>query len=149
MGDRLMIIGLPGSGKSTISDLVEGAPSDHRHREDCFYRTRSFEVPGGYIENHWMHSIVIMLSQNQASGVLLLIDGASGETLYSSGFARAFNEPCLGVLTKCDQLDEGERERGLSRLADAGVDAALCLSTTTGEGVDELLDWVRSVAPNE
>ena len=74
MGDRLMIIGLPGSGKSTISDLVEGEPSDHQHREDCLYRSRSFEVPGSYIENHWMHSIVIMLSQNQASGVLLLID---------------------------------------------------------------------------
>ena len=149
MGDRLMIIGLPGSGKSTVSDLVEGGASDHRHREDCLYRTRSFEVPGSYIENHWMHSIVIMLSQNQASGVLLLIDGASGETLYSSGFARAFNEPCLGVLTKCDQLSEGERERGLAKLVDAGVDAALCLSATTGEGVNELLDWVRNVAPNE
>lgn len=149
MGDRLMIIGLPGSGKSTISDLVEGEASDHRHREDCFYRARSFEVPGSYVENHWMGSILIMLSQNQAFAVLLLIDGARGETLYSTGFARAFNEPCLGVLTKCDLLGKDERERGLAKLADAGVDAALCLSTITGEGVNELLDWVRSIAPNE
>lgn len=149
MGGRLMIIGLPGSGKSAVSDLVEGTASDHRHREDCFYRTHSFEVPGSYIENHWMHSVVIMLSQNQAFGVLLLIDGASGETLYSSGFARAFNEPCLGVLTKCDQLGEEERKRGLAKLVDAGTDAVLCLSTTTGEGVNELLDWVRNITPNE
>ena len=55
----------------------------------------------------------------------------------------------MGVLTKCDRLSEEEREQGLARLVDAGVDMALCLSTTTGEGVNELLDWVRNVAPNE
>lgn len=147
MDGRLMIIGLCGAGKSTISDLVEGEASDHRHREDCYYRTRCFEVPGSYIENHWMHSILITLSQNQASAMLLMIDGATGETLYSSGFARAFNESCLGVLTKCDLLGEKERADGLAKLADAGVDRALCVSTVTGEGVDELLDWVRQNVP--
>ncbi len=147
MEDRLMIIGLVGAGKSTISDLVEGEASDHRHREDCFYRTSCFEVPGSYIENQWMHSILIMLSQNQASAVLLLIDGATGQTLYNSGFARAFNEPCLGVLTKCDLLEESQRERGCALLAEAGCDEVLCVSAETGEGLDALMTWVRANVP--
>ena len=142
-----MIIGLRGAGKSTISDLVEGEPSDHRHREDCCYRTCSFEVPGSYIENQWMHSILIMLSQNQAAAVLLMIDGTTGQTLYNSGFARAFNEPCLGVLTKCDLLGEAERQCGLALLEEAGCDEALCVSARTGEGIAQLLDWVRENVP--
>ncbi len=142
-----MIVGLAGAGKSTISDLVEGEQSSHQHREDCFYRTCCFEVPGSYVENQWMHSILIMLSQNQASAVLLLIDGATGQTLYNSGFARAFNEPCLGVLTKCDLLDEAQRARGLALLADAGCDETLCVSRETGEGLEALMNWVRTRVP--
>ncbi len=142
-----MIVGLAGAGKSTISDLVEGEQSSHQHREDCFYRTCCFEVPGSYVENQWMHSILIMLSQNQASAVLLLIDGATGRTLYNSGFARAFNEPCLGVLTKCDLLDEAQRARGLALLADAGCDETLCVSRETGEGLEALMNWVRTRVP--
>lgn len=142
-----MIVGLAGAGKSTISDLVEGEQSSHQHREDCFYRTCCFEVPGSYVENQWMHSILIMLSQNQASAVLLLIDGVTGQTLYNSGFARAFNEPCLGVLTKCDLLDEAQRARGLALLADAGCDETLCVSRETGEGLEALMSWVRTRVP--
>ncbi len=142
-----MIVGLAGAGKSTISDLVEGEQSSHQHREDCFYRTCCFEVPGSYVENQWMHSILIMLSQNQASAVLLLIDGVTGQTLYNSGFARAFNEPCLGVLTKCDLLDEAQRARGLALLADAGCDETLCVSRETGEGLEALMNWVRTRVP--
>lgn len=140
---RLMVIGLDGSGKSTLADLVEGAESNHAHREDCFYRTRCFEVPGRYIENHWMHSIIIMLAQNQASALLMLLDGQTGETFYSSGYARAFTCPCLGVLTKAPLEDEA-RAAGVAKLEAAGCTEVLCVSTETGEGTEELLEWVAA-----
>lgn len=68
---RVMLIGLDGSGKSTLADLVEGGESNHAHREDCYYRERCFEVPGRYIENHWMHGIILTLAQNQAARVVV------------------------------------------------------------------------------
>lgn len=140
---RLMVIGLDGSGKSTLADLVEGGESNHAHREDCYYRERCFEVPGRYIENHWMHSIIIMLAQNQASAMLMLLDGSTCESFYSSGYARAFTCPCLGVLTKAP-ADADARAKGIAKLAAAGCTEFLCVSTKTGEGVGELLDWVAA-----
>ena len=147
MDKRVMIVGLDGAGKSTLADAIEGAPSDHRHREDCFYRERCFETPGRYVENHWMHNALIMLAQNQACGMVLLIDGETGESLFSSGYARAVTVPCLGVLTKCERLDGEAREAGLAKLRDAGCGEAICLSTATGEGMQELLDWADRCLP--
>lgn len=144
---RLMVAGLDGSGKSTVADLVEGQTSNHAHREDCLYRDRSFEVPGRYMENHWMHNIVLMLACNQAAAALFLQDGTASESVYSAGYARALALPCLGVLTKCGGLDEAARARGLDFLAQAGCRETLCLATETGEGVPELLEWVRSHVP--
>ena len=145
-GGRVMLVGLDGCGKSTLADVVEGAPSDHRHREDCYYRDLTLEVPGRYVENHWMHNIVIMLAQNQASALCLLVDAATLETYYSSGFAKATTVPSVGLLTKCDQVSEEARERGLAALLDAGVGEAWCLSTATGEGLERFSEWAASVA---
>lgn len=99
-----MLAGLRRSGKSTLADIVEGEVSDHRHREDCYFRTRTFEVPGGYVENHWMAKEIIMLGHNQACSMALLLDGTTLESLYSAGYARAFSIPTLGVVTKCEGL---------------------------------------------
>lgn len=137
-----MVVGLDGAGKSTVADLIEGEPSDHRHREDLYYRSRVLEVPGRYIENHWMHNTILMLAQNQAAAALFLIDGDTLESFYSSGYARAFTIPCLGVLTKCAHLTPEERARGMERLVDAGCSEALVVSTETGQGVRELLAWI-------
>lgn len=65
-----MLAGLRRSGKSTLADIVEGEVSDHRHREDCYFRTRTFEVPGGYVENHWMAKEIIMLDDPETLAYL-------------------------------------------------------------------------------
>lgn len=144
---RIMVVGLDGAGKSTVADLIEGAASDHRHREDCLYRSRCFEVPGRYVESAWMRNIVIMLGQNQASAAVLLLDGATLESRYSSGYARAFSVSTLGILTKASALSEDERRLGVRLLADAGCEDAIPLDARTGDGAAELMSWVAAVDP--
>lgn len=143
MARRVMVVGRDGAGKSTLADLLEGEASDHRHREDLLYRGTCLEVPGRYVENHWMHSIILMLAHNQASAVLFLIDGTTLESFYSSGYARAFTAPCLGVLTKCADLSGERRAQGMGLLDAMGCRERLAVDTATGEGVSELLAWVR------
>lgn len=145
---RVMVIGLEGSGKSELSDLIEGEVLDRVHREDCCYRKQSFLVPGRYIENNWMHSIVLMLAQNQASAMVLLIDGKTLESRYSSGYVRAFTVPCLGVLTNVSGLSERARTQGLAMLKAAGCKETLCVSTDTGEGIEAFMRWVNVYLPN-
>ena len=142
MSDRFVFIGLDGSGKSTLADMVEGCSSDHRHREDCYYRPQTLEIPGHYVENHWMHNVILMLLHNQACAFVLLLDGTTRLSYYSSGFAKATRKPGLAVVTKCDVLDEAQREEARMRLADGGCHELLFLSTKTGEGVREFKQWV-------
>lgn len=90
-----------------------------------------------------MHGIILTLAQNQASSMLMLLDGSTCESLYSSGYARAFTRPCLGVLTKAP-ADAEARAKGVAKLKAAGCTEIRCVSTETGEGVGELLDWVAA-----
>ena len=143
-----MLVGLKRTGKSTLADLIEGEVSDHRHREDCYFRTRTFEVPGGYVENHWMAKEVIMLGHNQACSQALLLDGSTLESLYSAGYARAFTIPTLGVITKCEGLGEEERQAGVQKLTEVGCREILCLSAKTGEGIDSYVRWVWGTLPD-
>ena len=78
--------------------------------------------PGRYIENHWMHSIIIMLAQNQASAMLMLLDGSTCESFYSSGYARAFTCPCWEssprlpqTPTRARRASPSSRRRGARR----------------------------------
>ena len=142
MSGRFAFIGLDGSGKSTLADLVEGCSSDHKHREDCYYRPHTLEIPGHYVENHWMHNVILMLLHNQACAFVLLLDGTTRLSYYSSGFAKATRKPSLAVVTKCDVLDEAQREEARMLLADTGCHELLFLSTRTGEGICEFKQWV-------
>lgn len=138
---RLLLLGLDGSGKSTLADRVEGEVTDRRHREDCYYRRYTLEIPGAYVENHWMHSIIIMLAQNQASSMALLLDGITQTSYYSSGYVRAFTIPSLGVLTKAGGLTPEQRGDGLRKLEEAGCSEVIALDTVTGEGLEAFDEW--------
>lgn len=143
---RLMIVGLDGSGKSSIADLVEGVKTTHQPRQDLYYRSKCFEVPGSYIENHWLNNIMLMLAYNQATAAVFLLDGKTGLSLYSPGYAKAFTIPVLGVLTKAETLSSEARSEGFAKLKAAGCDTCQALSLSTGEGLNEFSHWLQANA---
>lgn len=135
---KWMVLGLPSSGKTALADWIEGLPGAGPRRQDLHYRPRTIDVPGMYIENAWLNNAIITIAQNHACGVLFLVDGSTGKSLYSPAYANVFTVPTLGIVSKCDLATDESLAKAIRALKDAGLDAPLAVSTVTVEGLDAL-----------
>ncbi|NLT94393.1 MAG: ethanolamine utilization protein EutP [Clostridia bacterium] len=101
MKKRIMIIGPTQSGKTSLVNALENTNRPLIKTQDVIYGKKTIETPGSYIENPSMYRYLIAIAQD-ASHVLLLIDPSRLMEVYPPGFAKAFNCPVSGVITKID-----------------------------------------------
>jgi len=119
MSKRVMIVGPARSGKTTLANLLNHVQGPARRTQDIIYGKNTIDVPSAFIENTWMYKHLIALAQ-QASHVLILIDPSKKTAVYSPGFAKAFQCPVIGVITKADEMGENEAQ-GLQQLREIGI----------------------------
>lgn len=133
-----MVIGPSHSGKTTLVNALNDYDGPLRRTPDLIYGKKTIDVPGSYLENPWMYKHVIAAAQD-ASHILLLVDQSKGNAIpYSPGFAKVFNCPVLGVLTKCDLAPENEAAC-LQQLEQTGVkEPYYRISVPQGIGIDAL-----------
>lgn len=99
----IMIIGPRGSGKTTLAHHLDGRESDRplKKTQDIIYGNRAMDTPSAYLENPWMYKHLIAAAQ-QASEILVLVDGEKPKSYCSPGFTRVFTVPVTGIITKVD-----------------------------------------------
>lgn len=114
-----MIIGAGRCGKTTLASFLEGG-GQIRRIPNMVYRKATLDTPGPYLESPWMHSHLITTAQQDASCVLMLADAAGVRQVYPPEFAKAFQVPVYGVITKCD-LAGTDRNIPVRDLLQAGV----------------------------
>lgn len=114
-----MLIGARKSGKTTLSDWINGTKGAVNRAANIRYDKWTIDIPGAYLECPWMHCHLISAAQD-AFCVLMLVDQSYPKEVYPPGFAKSFRMPVLGVITKSDQHME---RRGLStqQLKRAGI----------------------------
>ena len=140
---RWIVVGLEGSGKSTICDLIEGESHSRKKTQDLFYRPKTLEVPAAYLENAWMNNIIIMLAQNQGKANIFILDGSKLESMYSPRYAKAFTKPSLALVTKADLMDQKDRVKALKIMEDLECDQVVFYSDLTKEGLADLQEWLE------
>lgn len=145
MVKKWLIIGLPSSGKTTIAEILEGEEIEKKSSQEIRYRKNSIEVPGMFLENNWMHSIIITVAQNQAKGMFLLMDGAKPKSHYSPGFSQAFNIPVIGVVTKCDEGTSESIQDAERKLLDAGTSKILRFKKDDIKDPDKIREFVKEI----
>ena len=98
-----MVIGPTGSGKTTLYHAINECGLLPRKTQDMIFGRHTIDVPGSYLDNPWMYKHLISAAQNYASQIVMLVDAAGRREAYSPGFAKVFNCPVTGVVTKCGQ----------------------------------------------
>lgn len=116
---RIMIIGASRCGKTTLAHLLNEDERSVKRTQDIIYGKHTIDIPSSYMENPWMYKHIIAAAQD-ASHVLLLVDQSNCTMVYPHGFAKVFQCPVIGVISKADLNPENEA-RCVQQLQMAGV----------------------------
>ncbi len=135
---RIMLIGRTGCGKRRLAGLLNGSSERLTQSPDIIFKGRTIVIPGGFLENPWMYKHIVTMAQNSASHLLFLVDGEDSADAGPPGFARSFNCPVLGVVTKCD-LPFVDREKAVRQMKKLGVcKPYFFVSSESQQGIKEL-----------
>lgn len=136
-----MIIGPSRSGKTTLANWLNEYEGPLRRTQDVIYGKNTIDIPSSYIENAGMYKHIISISQD-ASHVLLLVDSSKQHQIYSPGFAKSFQCPVIGVITKMDLISEDE-VLSLKELKATGVEEPYYrISALKGIGTEALKEYL-------
>ena len=147
MKRRIMVIGATGSGKTTLCHAIDGYSGPLRKTQDMIFGKYTIDVPGSYLDNPWMYKHLIAVAQNHASQVVMLVDAASMREAYSPGFAKVFNCPATGIITKCGQ--EGACiQRGEAQLKKIGINKPWFYFNSNNDkaGIEKLKNYLFRLA---
>lgn len=138
---KIILVGRSGSGKTTLSQALSGEELSY-DKTQYVKRTDGFiDTPGEYAETKMFGGALAIYSYE--SDVIGLVQNACEPfTLFPPAIVAMANRPVIGIITQIDC--EGARvDLAQLWLENAGCRKIFKISSKTGEGLSELLDYLR------
>lgn len=138
---KIILVGRSGSGKTTLSQALSGEELSY-DKTQYIKRTDGFiDTPGEYAETKMFGGALAIYSYE--SDVIGLVQNACEPfTLFPPAIVAMANRPVIGIITQIDC--EGARvDLAQLWLENAGCRKIFKISSKTGEGLSELLDYLR------
>ncbi|AFQ46198.1 EutP/PduV family microcompartment system protein [Desulfosporosinus meridiei] len=143
MKKRIMIVGPTQSGKSTLANVLNESSRPLKKTQDIIYGKNTIDTPSSYLENPSMYKYLIATAQT-ASHLLILVDQSKLIEVYPPAFAKSFNCPVLGVITKIDLAQEFA-DLSIQQLKRIGVNEPYFrISLKDNNGVEALKQYIFS-----
>lgn len=143
MKKRIMIVGPTQSGKSTLANVLNESSRPLKKTQDIIYGKNTIDTPSSYLENPSMYKYLIATAQT-ASHLLILVDQSKLIEVYPPAFAKSFNCPVLGVITKIDLVQEFD-DLSIQQLKRIGVNEPYFrISLKDNNGVEALKQYIFS-----
>jgi len=117
---KILLIGGIGAGKTSLKQMLMNEHVSYRKTQMLDYSKTFIDCPGEYLEIPRFYHVLIDAS-HQVSEIWALHDATKQRTFYPPKFAKVFNKPIIGIITKID-LANANVEQATSFLNYAGID---------------------------
>ncbi len=137
---KIILMGRSGVGKTTLKQALKKEKIEYKKTQYIDWKDWIIDTPGEYVENKNLSS-ALGLYAYEADVVALLLASDDWFSVYSPNMVGLVNREVVGVVTKTDLEDPRKAEEWL-RLA--GCEKIFKVNSVSGEGVDELIEYLKS-----
>ncbi len=138
---KLILVGRSGSGKTTLTQKLKGDSLHYHKTQYINYHDVIIDTPGEYAENKELARALALYSY-EADVVGLLLSSTEQYSLYSPCCTAQANREVVGIVTKIDHPD-ATPQKAADWLRLAGCEKVFLISSKTGEGIEELLNYLK------
>lgn len=137
---RLMLVGRSEAGKTTLTQALLGRDIKYEKTQYINYGDLVIDTPGEYIQSKELGSGLAVYSY-ESDVIGLLISANEPFSLYPPNITGQVNREVIGIVTKID-LEDANPERAANWLKLCGCKKIFKVSSYTGEGISDLLEFL-------
>ncbi len=137
---KMMLVGRSESGKTTLTQALRGENLHYHKTQYINYHDVIIDTPGEYAQTKGLGRALALYSY-EADVVGLLMSATESYSLYPPCVTAAANREVIGIITKCDH-ENANIPHAENWLRLAGCEKIFPISSYTGEGIDELLEYL-------
>lgn len=141
---RIILMGRSRVGKTTLLQAMHKEALEYKKTQEIIIHDDAIDTPGEYIDQSGLWRACITAACD-ADIVVLVHDAGNGMCRLPQMFSMTFAKPTIGVVTKIDGKTEEDIKIAEDFLKMAGARPVLRTSAYTGEGVDELMEFIGNL----
>ena len=138
---KIMLFGRVGAGKTTLKQALLGEEIKYDKTQYVNYLDTVIDTPGEYTERRET-SGALALYAYEADVVGLVLSANEPYSIFSPCLTSMVNREAIGIITGIDKPD-AKVETVANWLRLAGCKKIFPVSSITGEGVDELIEFLK------
>ncbi len=138
---KIIFIGRSECGKTTLTQALQGDTIKYHKTQYINHFNVIIDTPGEYAETVSLaRALGLYVFESDVVG--LLISSLEEYSLYPPAVAAACTRPVIGIVSQIDQ-PEGNVQRAHDWLKLAGCDPIFHVSSYTGEGIWQILEYLK------
>lgn len=137
---KIIFMGRTGCGKTTLTQALRKEKIHYHKTQYVNHHDIVIDTPGEYAETKHL-GYALALYSYEADIVGLLLSATEPFSLYPPNVTCASTREVVGIVTQIDH-PEANIERAERWLRLAGCKKVFFISSVTGEGIDELIEYL-------